>query len=229
VDLKSYWDDRIESGDRYSSIGRISYPKEVNRYAKNIAKEPIQQACDNNDLDLKGQQVLDSGCGTGIYSKFYSDLGAEVTGFDFSESAIREIHKQGIPGNYSVQKLPDVGYTNDQFDFTHSFSVLYHILDDTEWEKSIHQLARVTKTTGHILLRIEWTDEPGRASEHYKQRSRSEYKRVFNELGLEIVDTYLIKDKPSYPRVARYFPRLTTWLDLFTQDQSNQIVLLEFR
>lgn len=155
-------------------------------------------------------------------------MGAEVTGFDFSESAIREVHEQGIPGDYSVQKLPDIGYFDDQFDFTHCFSVLYHIIDDELWEESIRQLGRVTKRAGNILLRIEWTDEPAPPSEHYKQRSRSEYKRVFDELGLQIINTYSIEDKPSYPRIARHFPRLTTSLGLFTQNQTNQIVLLEF-
>lgn len=227
MDPKSYWEDRIDSLQRHRSIGNISYPESVNRYAKEAAKDPIEKALTEHDIDLRGQRVLDAGCGTGIYSEFYVEEGAQVTGFDVSSSAIEQVRERGIPGDFSVQQLPEISYEDDTFDFTHCFSVLYHILDDEDWRRSLEQLHRVTKEDGHLLLRIEWTSEPDPPSDHYKQRSKENYRDVFDELGFEVRDSYSVTDVPRYPRLARYLPWLVNGFDMYEKNPSNRILLLQ--
>jgi 2-polyprenyl-3-methyl-5-hydroxy-6-metoxy-1,4-benzoquinol methylase len=38
--------------------------------------------------DVKGKTVLDLGCGEGYYSRVFAELGAQVTGIDFSEEIV---------------------------------------------------------------------------------------------------------------------------------------------
>ncbi|SFJ80630.1 class I SAM-dependent methyltransferase [Thermoflavimicrobium dichotomicum] len=43
-----------------------------------------------NIVDIKGKNVLDVGCGGGIYCKAFAEMGAEhVTGIDFSKEMIK--------------------------------------------------------------------------------------------------------------------------------------------
>lgn len=225
MDLEAYWDDRIKARGRYSATGHVGYPERINRCRKERVKDDIEQVCETHDIAIDGADVLDAGCGTGIYSEFYADHGASVTGFDFSEAAIDDIRQRGVPGDYHVRALPDSGFSDGEFDLVHCFSVLYHLTDDTSWRDSIRELARVTAPGGTVLLRVEWTDDPGADSAHYTTRSKDQYRTVFKDGGLELLESYPIHDAPQYPRIARRLPRLAIWLDLFDGVTNRMLVL----
>lgn len=226
MDLHTYWDSRINNNPRYSSIGNISYPEAINKYRKETVLSQIDTALSTVGIDFKDTEVLDAGCGTGVYSEYYADQGASVTGFDFAESAINTVKEAQIPGDYFVGSLPDVEVEDGQFDLVHCFSVLYHIVNDDSWRASIEKLAQATADDGTLLLRTAWVDETETRSEHVRHRSRTEYRREFSKHNLEVVETFPIIDFPRWSRVAKHLPTLTAALNLFEENPYEQILVL---
>jgi 2-polyprenyl-3-methyl-5-hydroxy-6-metoxy-1,4-benzoquinol methylase len=59
--------------------------------------------------DVRGKQILDVGCGSGLYAIYFARAGAEVTGIDFSSNMIaladKNAHDEGISAKFLHQDL----------------------------------------------------------------------------------------------------------------------------
>ncbi|MBO0952314.1 class I SAM-dependent methyltransferase [Fibrella forsythiae] len=78
-----------------------------------------------------GSNVLDAGCGTGIFSHYLSSRGCTVLGIDGSAEMIRLCRQQANPGaTFRVSLLPLADQlANEQFDAILSSSVLEYVPD----------------------------------------------------------------------------------------------------
>ena len=110
---------------------------------QNILKPVLQ-----NRRDL---QILDAGCGTGANLDALTEFGC-VYGFDYSALALQYAYTnhEGQLARASVEALP---YSDRIFDLVTSFDVLYcyEVRDDVA---AMHEFARVTKSGGHVLIRL---------------------------------------------------------------------------
>lgn len=237
---QNHWEDRIDEKDRYSSVGISGLPDNVNRYRKEALFDVIEQVFRDEKLDPSDLSVLDAGCGTGIYSEFYARKGAQVSGIDISETAIQKIREYNIPGVYEKSTLNDIPFSDGEFDLAHAFSVLYHIVDDTEWRQSLQELERVTKPGGYLLLRIGWVDETDRKSDHLKHRSRERYKkRLIDEGPYTLKKVYTFEDVVRFQKLFvllnKVLPKrasekagtLVDTLSLLSTNQNQKVVVFE--
>jgi 2-polyprenyl-3-methyl-5-hydroxy-6-metoxy-1,4-benzoquinol methylase len=183
---KEYWDEAISDDDRYTSVGVRALPESINRERKERLFDLIDQIGSEHLDGFENIAVLDAGCGTGIYSELYSDLGASVTGVDISDNAISLLKDSEIQGDFQQSRLDDLPFEDNNFDLTHSFSVLYHIVDDTEWMESLEELVRVTRPGGIILLRIAWQDNTEQSADHVKRRSKNKYQYLTKHSRLAV-------------------------------------------
>jgi ubiquinone/menaquinone biosynthesis C-methylase UbiE len=102
--------------------------------------------------DVRGQSVLDLGCGTGRHTTWLVDAGASVTAVDFSEGMLAEARRK--PGMESVrfivhdlhQPLP---LSSNSFDLVLSSLVLEHLRD---LENFYAEVARVLKPRGKAVV-----------------------------------------------------------------------------
>ncbi|MFC1739681.1 class I SAM-dependent methyltransferase [Planctomycetota bacterium] len=225
MELKKYWNDRISSKGRYTSIGQVSLPEVINKYRKESLFRNINGALEKLDFSLSGKRVLDAGCGTGIYSEFYLQKGMKVFGIDFSEEAIAKIKEVNMPGHYQVSSLSKIPFDSSFFDLTHCFSVLYHIVDDSEWQKALKELCRVTRKNGLLLLRIEWIDYEKQISFYLKYRSKSKYLKIL-EFYVEVLDIFDIKDFPIFNPLAKHFPKIYAKIGPFKVHPSQKVLVL---
>lgn len=106
--------------------------------------------------DVRGKKVLDAGCGAGYLSRLLAEMGASVTGVDFSESFIRianryeEDNPQGIA--YARADLADLsGLPSAFFDLVVSMYVLCDVLD---YGRAIGEISRVLKPGGRFVFLI---------------------------------------------------------------------------
>jgi len=106
----------------------------------------------------KGKKVLDVGCGTGFFSNSIAKLGANVTGIDFSQSAILIAKKMHSHPNLEFRQL-DVSNINEKFDVIVSIGTLEHMDEPLEILKKMKK--NLTPKGKIIITSPNWTNPRG--------------------------------------------------------------------
>lgn len=102
---------------------------------------------------FKNKKCLDAGCGNGRWTYAMQQLGADVTSFDISQSAVNKCHMVN-PNAFVMNLLGDKWTGIDLglgYDFVFCWGVLHHLSDPRLGFKN---LARVVKHRGimHIMV-----------------------------------------------------------------------------
>lgn len=119
-----------------------------------------------------GLEILDAGCGTGINLDYLAEFG-RVTGADNSDDAIAFCHQRGHANTRKVD-LTGMDFESDRFDLVTALDVIEHIERDGD---AVHELIRVTKPGGHLLITVPafpslWSehDEINHHQRRYRRR-----------------------------------------------------------
>lgn len=108
--------------------------------------------------DIKGQKVLDGGCGTGFFSRKIASLGAKVYGCDVELGMLnlaKESEKKEPLGiKYDLCDIKKTIYEDGFFDKVVSVGVLFH-LDRKEWAEYLKESFRILKIKGELIISIE--------------------------------------------------------------------------
>jgi len=102
--------------------------------------------------DVSGERVLDAGCGSGVYSQWLLERGAEVVGVDASSAMLTEARDRvgdGAEFHRSDLATPLDFATDDEFDGVVSGSVFDHVED---WHHLFAELARVVSPGGFLVF-----------------------------------------------------------------------------
>lgn len=90
---------------------------------------------------LRGDTILDAGCGGGGFVDFLGGQGLHVTGVDAYEQLLANARKNRRRGHYVQADVAALPFRSKTFDSTYCFDVLEHV-DDVA---AIRELARVTR------------------------------------------------------------------------------------
>ena len=188
-DNEAYWVDRHEKlQGSLASVGKIGTPEVENRQRYARKKRRVVDLLRALDLpDLTGRTVLDAGCGIGMISEMLFALGARVYGIDASPIAIDEARDRAAPqhneaGEFKVGSVIDFRFDR-LFDLTFCLDVLYHVVDDDNWEMAVRNLARHTRRGGFLILIDQLKDQPERPAPHVRFRTRQMYDAVLTTVG----------------------------------------------
>jgi len=129
--------------------------------------------------------VLDAGCGSG-YGTFFlaknSNIKA-IVGVDISSQAINFARKYFKANNLHFWKMDvrNLKFKDNYFDAIISFDVLKH-LSETDQEKSIHELRRVLKPEGTLIIgcpnaKVSMKNNPF----HLKELTMSEFQHLLQK------------------------------------------------
>lgn len=103
----------------------------------------------------KGWRVLEAGSGPAHDSLVFAEEGAEVTGLDISESALRvgqrEYKKAGLELSVLTGDLAKIPAKDNSFDLVWNAGVLEHF-EPGEDLAIVKEMARVTKPGGTVLI-----------------------------------------------------------------------------
>jgi 2-polyprenyl-6-hydroxyphenyl methylase/3-demethylubiquinone-9 3-methyltransferase len=85
-------------------------------------------------VGLKGQQVLDVGCGGGILSEALAAAGAQVTGLDLSKTSLQtakmHLFESGLEVNYQQQSIEEhAAEHSEQYEVVCCLEMLEHVPD----------------------------------------------------------------------------------------------------
>lgn len=103
---------------------------------------------------LPGKQVLDVGCGGGILSEGMAERGANVTGIDMSDKALKvaEIHLLESGNHVNYRKVTVEDLANDmpgQFDIVTCMEMLEHVPDPSS---IVRACATLVKPGGEVFF-----------------------------------------------------------------------------
>jgi len=98
-----------------------------------------------------GKEVLDIGCGTGVFLAEAADCGADVHGLDASEELI-EIAGRRLPdADLGVGDMEALPYADDAFDVVTGFNSFFFAADMVA---ALREAGRVTKDGARVLIQI---------------------------------------------------------------------------
>jgi len=101
--------------------------------------------------NAQGAKLLEVGCGTGHWSKFFSDCGFEVTGVDVSERMIKIAQGKNIPNaSFQIVNGHSLPLADNSFDITAAITTL-EFADKAELV--LQEMVRCTrKPSGQLLI-----------------------------------------------------------------------------
>jgi ubiquinone/menaquinone biosynthesis C-methylase UbiE len=189
-DLKDYWEKRIRKFEgRLRSVGHISFSDKVNKYIYMARVKALNRILAENNFSLSGKKVLDSGCGIGYFTEYYSRTDAsQVVALDISPTAVKYCVKNVKRADCVIACLSYMPFRTNYFDVVHAFDVLYHITDDYDWKKALTEISRVLSKGGVVVLTEKFIDKSIESSFYIKFRSRKIYLNEIGKVGLTLVD-----------------------------------------
>jgi 2-polyprenyl-3-methyl-5-hydroxy-6-metoxy-1,4-benzoquinol methylase len=178
-----YWDRRHRSLDDLRSGGHIGYDAESNEilYAVRLGRL-IEIIGDLTDAGAP-MRVLDAGCGTGWFARALGRFGHRVDGIDISVHAVDQCRRlSGTTERYEVAPL-HAWRPPYLYDVSYSVDVLFHIMDDELWRRSLINLASLVRLGGLLVLSEHDADEDRTWSSYQRTRALFRYRTLLEPRG----------------------------------------------
>lgn len=170
-------------------------------------------------LDPVDKDIIDIGCGGGIYSEGFLKCGAKsVTGVDASEQYILEAQKTIPTARFLNASCEDTGLQNESADVVFERALIHH-LDSKQLVANANEMFRLLKTNGIAVIQDRTIDDAladsdrfwirrelmkmfPRLIEYEKQRrpKATDYQKVLEEAGFNSVTL------SSYTEVRKIYP-----------------------
>jgi 2-polyprenyl-3-methyl-5-hydroxy-6-metoxy-1,4-benzoquinol methylase len=100
----------------------------------------------------QGKSLLDAGCGLGTFTEKFVSLGYSVSAVDFAQNAVESARRRiGENVRWYVDSLTDFS-PGQTFDVVACIDVLFHITDDELFRRAVSNLARLTSSTGLLVI-----------------------------------------------------------------------------
>jgi len=114
-----------------------------------LEKKAISRYLPSN---AKGKKLLEVGCGTGHWSRYFSEYGFEVTGLDISKRMINTALQKGIPNvSFRIADGHLLPFADDSFDLTAAITTLEFVRDT---DAVLREMIRCTRKGGRILVGV---------------------------------------------------------------------------
>ena len=105
--------------------------------------------------ELRGKDVLEVGCGTGVHARLLAQAGARVTAVDLTPTAVeltrRRLELAGLEADVREADAESLPFADASFDFVWSWGVVHH---SENTERVLAEIARVLKPGGRIALMV---------------------------------------------------------------------------
>lgn len=183
----AYWDARHLRESALRSGGDVGLDDASNEAFYVVRLGRLLELITGAVQPSRPQYLLDAGCGKGWFSRALARCGYDVAGIDTSGNAIEFARRTGGGPDYEVAALSSWSGTQ-LFDVIASIDVLFHILDDDEWEASLHNLACFTRLGGWLIVADEDGDERSQLGNYIVHRTRREYCAVLESRAFRHVD-----------------------------------------
>lgn len=143
-------------------------------------------------------KILEIACSTGFFTNlmfnFIKEI--EITAVDISQVAIDKARTKYLNIDFSVQKLPDIKFTNDLFDCVTAIEVLSY-LDSEDQVKSIANIHDILKDNGYIIVSVNIGEKPYFKLDEIRNLVSDKFEIIYED-GLYIKTYYKYIESPIW-------------------------------
>lgn len=222
-DNRSYWEARLREHCSLAGVGYLRLGRRYNEWMYRIRGEVFdrtiergarRQVAGGKRQDWAGARVLDVGSGTGFYVERWLRRGAAVTGLDLTDVAVEHL-RRSFPQVQFVRAdigkpLESVPLEPGGFDAASAMDVLFHIVDDREYQRAFHNIAALLRPGGWFVWSDNFLRHPAERVAHQASRPLVESVRWVEAAGFDIVERVPMFVLMNYP--ADTTSRLARWL-----------------
>ena len=198
AEMEEYWDKLAIEAEKEELQKRMEKWRKAARnwlahYSDKKARDFVVQTIKNHAKLKSAAKILDVGCGAGKWVNLFAEMGFETVGIDSSPWMIR-LAKSRVKTNlrnkvkFYVMNVAELKFPSDSYDMVNCVTVLQHIFDDAQWKSAIHEMVRVTRPCGYILVfEAAPTFILKRRTPRLRFRSMKEYINEFKSAGAHFV------------------------------------------
>lgn len=184
--------------------------------------------------DVDGKRILDAGCGTGRYTEWLLDRGADVVGIDVSDEMLERAADR--VGDRAELHRANLGTSLDfaadtEFDGIVSSLVLDYVED---WRQLFSEFARLLEPGGFFVFSIRHPldeHEPSEDANYFDVELKeadwdvelSYYRRPLSELINPLLETGFRIDEIAEPRPTDAFE--AEWPERYEKESKNPVFL----
>ena len=187
-DPRKYWEDRLEAKFDLTGVGFRRKSVAFNKWTYKMRDDALNELTKGGDISPDGKAILDIGCGTGYFVKYWQSKNANhVAGLDITEVSIDQLKTAMPDAKFYLADLsePDLRL-DEQYDIISIFDVLFHIVDDDKFDMSVSNLAKISKPGAKIIVTDLFKKKTLHPMQHCRNRSLAHYKEVFSKNGFEL-------------------------------------------
>jgi SAM-dependent methyltransferase len=183
-----YWEHRLQENWGLHGVGHISYGAAYNHWLYKVRRRIFKRELRNVPIDWKRANVLDIGSGTGFWIDAWRAVGVNsIIGSDLTRTSVEHL-RDAHPDLQIVQldisaSLPGQS-VNRTYDVVSAFDVLFHIVDDSDYQAALKNIARLLRPGGVFLFSDNFLHCPGRKASHQSSRTLPEITRAIENAGL---------------------------------------------
>jgi len=137
---REFWNDRLSRDFDERGTGETGMSLEYNQACYALRRDVLTRALAEDHIDPAARRVLDVGCGTGFFTAYYLERGAQVTGLDIAPASIERLRQRHPEARFVLSDVSEAPL-DEPYDLVNAMDVLYHITDEARWESAVTNLA----------------------------------------------------------------------------------------
>lgn len=203
-----YWEDRLSGDFSLQGVGYSLLGTQYNKWSYRLRDRVLRRTLAIPRLSLSNLDVLDVGSGTGFYIDYWRrSRTRSVSGCDLTETSVSRLRAEFPDHNFYQQDigaelLPElVG----KFDVVSAFDILFHIVDEAQYEKAFHNLSQMLRPGGLLCFSELFLHRETDRGLHVVFHSLSHIERLLAKSGFEILKrrpVFVVMNEPVDTRNA---------------------------
>jgi len=183
-----YWENRHRSArGQLSAVGHAQLNDRANKEQYEIKRARLTEVLEKHVSNAQGRTLLDAGCGIGLLTAAFVDLGFDVTGADVSPTGIAEARSREGRAKFFVSAIEALELGRS-FDVVVIVDVLLHVVKRDAWVKSLASLARHVRPGGLLVILDSMRRAEHDKPVHCNWRTLDEFTETAAAFGLTRID-----------------------------------------